>query len=45
MCDSIYDDFQPITAPTGGLGVSALTGVIVGAVLGTALLIAFYFFR
>ncbi|XP_028989178.1 atrial natriuretic peptide receptor 3 isoform X2 [Betta splendens] len=28
-----------------GLGVSALTGVIVGAVLGTALLIAFYFFR
>ena len=29
----------------GGLGVSALTGVIVGAVLGTAMLIAFYFFR
>ncbi|KAL6113784.1 npr3 [Pungitius sinensis] len=28
-----------------GLGVSALTGVIVGAVLGTALLIAFFFFR
>ncbi|KAK5931825.1 hypothetical protein CgunFtcFv8_003588 [Champsocephalus gunnari] len=28
-----------------GLGVSALTGVIVGAVLGTALLIAFYLFR
>ncbi|KAK2837077.1 hypothetical protein Q5P01_014289 [Channa striata] len=28
-----------------GLGVSALTGVIVGAVLGTAMLIAFYFFR
>lgn len=30
---------------TGGLGISALTGVIVGAVLGTAMLIAFYFFR
>ncbi|GAA6226645.1 atrial natriuretic peptide receptor 3 [Lates japonicus] len=28
-----------------GLGVSALTGVIVGAVLGTIMLIAFYFFR
>ncbi|TNN22210.1 Atrial natriuretic peptide receptor 3 [Liparis tanakae] len=28
-----------------GLGVSALTGVIVGAVLGTAMLVAFYFFR
>ncbi|XP_034728307.1 atrial natriuretic peptide receptor 3 [Etheostoma cragini] len=28
-----------------GLGVSALTGVIVGAVLGTAMLIAFFFFR
>ncbi|KAM9360460.1 atrial natriuretic peptide receptor 3 [Symphorus nematophorus] len=28
-----------------GLGVSALTGVIVGAVLGAAMLIAFYFFR
>ncbi|XP_029961004.1 atrial natriuretic peptide receptor 3 [Salarias fasciatus] len=28
-----------------GLGVSALTGVIVGAVLGTVMLIAFYFFR
>ncbi|CAJ1068647.1 atrial natriuretic peptide receptor 3 [Xyrichtys novacula] len=28
-----------------GLGVSALTGVIVGAVLGTAMLIGFYFFR
>ncbi|XP_019716578.1 atrial natriuretic peptide receptor 3 [Hippocampus comes] len=28
-----------------GLGVSALTGVIVGAVLGTAMLTAFYFFR
>ncbi|XP_038558737.1 atrial natriuretic peptide receptor 3 isoform X3 [Micropterus salmoides] len=27
-----------------GLGVSALTGVIVGAVLGAAMLIAFYFF-
>ncbi|XP_047448576.1 atrial natriuretic peptide receptor 3 isoform X3 [Mugil cephalus] len=29
----------------GGLGVSALTGVIVGAVLGSAMLIAFYIFR
>ncbi|CAK6976229.1 atrial natriuretic peptide receptor 3 [Scomber scombrus] len=28
-----------------GLGASALTGVIVGAVLGTVMLIAFYFFR
>uniref|UniRef100_A0A3Q1GG49 Natriuretic peptide receptor 3 n=2 Tax=Acanthochromis polyacanthus TaxID=80966 RepID=A0A3Q1GG49_9TELE len=28
-----------------GLGVSALTGIIVGAVLGTVMLIAFYFFR
>ncbi|XP_034025626.1 atrial natriuretic peptide receptor 3 [Thalassophryne amazonica] len=28
-----------------GLGVSALTGIIVGAVLGTAMLIAFYFFK
>ncbi|KAM7416952.1 hypothetical protein PAMA_018839 [Pampus argenteus] len=28
-----------------GLGVSALTGVIVGAVLGTVMLTAFYFFR
>ncbi|XP_067458168.1 atrial natriuretic peptide receptor 3 [Thunnus thynnus] len=28
-----------------GLGVSALTGLIVGAVLGTAMLIAFYFLR
>ncbi|KAM4577149.1 atrial natriuretic peptide receptor 3 [Odontesthes bonariensis] len=28
-----------------GLGVSALTGVIVGAVLGAVMLIAFYFFR
>ena len=30
---------------TGGLGVSALTGVIVGGVLGAAMLITFYFFR
>ncbi|XP_068594654.1 atrial natriuretic peptide receptor 3 [Brachionichthys hirsutus] len=28
-----------------GLGVSALTGIIVGAVLGAAVLITFYFFR
>nr|XP_020454820.1 atrial natriuretic peptide receptor 3 [Monopterus albus] len=28
-----------------GLGVSALTGVIVGAVLGTVMLVTFYFFR
>ncbi|XP_057688921.1 atrial natriuretic peptide receptor 3 isoform X1 [Corythoichthys intestinalis] len=28
-----------------GLGMSALTGVIVGALLGTAMLTAFYFFR
>uniref|UniRef100_A0A667Y947 Natriuretic peptide receptor 3 n=1 Tax=Myripristis murdjan TaxID=586833 RepID=A0A667Y947_9TELE len=30
---------------SGGLGVSALTGIIVGALLGTAMLMAFYFFR
>ncbi|XP_056134990.1 atrial natriuretic peptide receptor 3 [Lampris incognitus] len=30
---------------SGGLGVSALTGIIVGAILGTAMLMAFYFFR
>ncbi|KAJ8380438.1 hypothetical protein SKAU_G00012160 [Synaphobranchus kaupii] len=30
---------------SGGLGVSAVTGIIVGALLGTALLMAFYFFR
>ncbi|XP_010875252.1 atrial natriuretic peptide receptor 3 isoform X2 [Esox lucius] len=28
-----------------GLGVSAVTGIIVGSLLGTALLMAFYFFR
>lgn len=28
-----------------GLGVSAVTGIIVGALLGTALLLAYYFFR
>lgn len=28
-----------------GLGVSAVTGIIVGALLGTAMLMAFYFFR
>ncbi|XP_008333976.1 atrial natriuretic peptide receptor 3-like [Cynoglossus semilaevis] len=37
---------QPeMTDKSCGLGVSALTGVIVGAVLGTAMLIGFYFFR
>ncbi|KAJ8285161.1 hypothetical protein GJAV_G00022990 [Gymnothorax javanicus] len=30
---------------SGGLGVSAVTGIIVGALLGTAMLMAFYFFR
>uniref|UniRef100_A0A673KEI9 Atrial natriuretic peptide receptor 3-like n=1 Tax=Sinocyclocheilus rhinocerous TaxID=307959 RepID=A0A673KEI9_9TELE len=30
---------------SGGLGVSAVTGIIVGGILGTALLMAFYFFR
>ncbi|XP_066568134.1 atrial natriuretic peptide receptor 3 isoform X1 [Amia ocellicauda] len=30
---------------SGGLGVSAVTGIIVGALLGTALLMAFNFFR
>ncbi|KAG7481383.1 hypothetical protein MATL_G00066130 [Megalops atlanticus] len=30
---------------SGGLGVSAVTGIIVGGLLGTALLMAFYFFR
>ncbi|XP_052448407.1 atrial natriuretic peptide receptor 3-like isoform X2 [Carassius gibelio] len=31
--------------PSCGLGVSAVTGIIVGGILGTALLMAFYFFR
>ncbi|XP_073696796.1 atrial natriuretic peptide receptor 3 isoform X2 [Garra rufa] len=31
--------------PSCGLGVSAVTGIIVGAILGTALLMGFYFFR
>ncbi|XP_076857195.1 atrial natriuretic peptide receptor 3 isoform X3 [Brachyhypopomus gauderio] len=39
----------PATKPTdqssGGLGLSAVTGIIVGGLLGTALLMAFYFFR
>ncbi|XP_039614417.1 atrial natriuretic peptide receptor 3 isoform X1 [Polypterus senegalus] len=30
---------------SGGLGESAVTGIVVGALLGTALLMAFYFFR
>uniref|UniRef100_H3CAI5 Natriuretic peptide receptor 3 n=1 Tax=Tetraodon nigroviridis TaxID=99883 RepID=H3CAI5_TETNG len=34
-----------ITEKSCGLGVSALTGVIVGAVLGAAMLITFYFIR
>ncbi|CAL8326929.1 unnamed protein product [Arctogadus glacialis] len=37
---SVWDQQGP-----DGLGVSALTGIIVGALLGTALLMAFYFFR
>lgn len=38
--------FNPtLDFPTGGLGVSALTGVVVGAVLGAAMLITFYFVR
>ncbi|XP_070690488.1 atrial natriuretic peptide receptor 3 [Pempheris klunzingeri] len=40
-----YKAHTEIPDKSCGLGVSALTGVIVGAVLGTALLIAFYFFR
>ncbi|XP_059921303.1 atrial natriuretic peptide receptor 3 [Gadus macrocephalus] len=35
----------PTPQKSYGLGVSALTGIIVGALLGTALLMAFYFFR
>lgn len=42
---SMFDRVHVLLFQTGGLGVSALTGVIVGAVLGTAMLIAFYFFR
>ncbi|XP_077087438.1 atrial natriuretic peptide receptor 3 isoform X1 [Siphateles boraxobius] len=34
-----------IEPSSGGLGVSAGTGLIVGGILGTALLMAFYFFR
>lgn len=30
---------------TGDLGISAVTGIIVGAFLGAAMLIIFYFFR
>lgn len=40
-----YDTHAEIPEKSCGLGVSALTGVIVGAVLGAAMLIAFYFFR
>ncbi|XP_067263217.1 atrial natriuretic peptide receptor 3 isoform X1 [Chanodichthys erythropterus] len=34
-----------IEPSSGGLGVSAVTGLIVGGILGMALLLAFYFFR
>lgn len=38
--------FEPITpCKTCGLGESAVTGIVVGAFLGTGLLMAFYFFR
>ncbi|XP_075697800.1 atrial natriuretic peptide receptor 3 isoform X1 [Rhinoderma darwinii] len=39
--------FEPITPckTSGGLGESAVTGIVVGAFLGTGLLMAFYFFR
>ncbi|XP_041792364.1 atrial natriuretic peptide receptor 3 [Chelmon rostratus] len=40
-----YKAHAEIADKSCGLGVSALTGVIVGAVLGAAMLIAFYFFR
>ncbi|XP_051954282.1 atrial natriuretic peptide receptor 3 isoform X1 [Xyrauchen texanus] len=36
---------KPSDPSSGGLGVSAVTGIIVGGILGTALLLAFYFFR
>lgn len=36
---------KPLDPSSGGLGVSAVTGIIVGGILGTALLLAFYFFR
>ncbi|KAG5280770.1 hypothetical protein AALO_G00063840 [Alosa alosa] len=39
--DTVHADMSS----SGGLGVSAVTGIIVGALLGTALLMAFYFFR
>jgi len=35
--------FSPFQA--GGLGESAVTGIVVGALLGAGLLMAFYFFR
>lgn len=38
-------DTVPSDMSSCGLGVSAVTGIIVGALLGTALLMAFYFFR
>ncbi|TRY81793.1 hypothetical protein DNTS_023117 [Danionella cerebrum] len=36
---------KPIDPSSSGLGVSAVTGIIVGGILGSALLLAFYFFR
>uniref|UniRef100_A0A8B9JS46 Receptor ligand binding region domain-containing protein n=1 Tax=Astyanax mexicanus TaxID=7994 RepID=A0A8B9JS46_ASTMX len=36
---------EPPKDSSGGLGLSAATGIIVGGLLGTALLLAFYFFR
>uniref|UniRef100_A0A096MDR8 Natriuretic peptide receptor 3 n=1 Tax=Poecilia formosa TaxID=48698 RepID=A0A096MDR8_POEFO len=39
------DHFTEVENHSCGLGVSALTGVTVGAVLGALMLIAFYFFR
>ncbi|XP_020486704.1 atrial natriuretic peptide receptor 3 [Labrus bergylta] len=40
-----YKEHLEIPDKSCELGVSAMTGVIVGAVLGTAMLIGFYFFR
>nr|XP_057927765.1 atrial natriuretic peptide receptor 3 [Doryrhamphus excisus] len=43
--DQIQITHTEISDTSCGLGVSALTGVIVGTVLGTTMLIAYYFFR
>ncbi|KAJ8005592.1 hypothetical protein DPEC_G00119540 [Dallia pectoralis] len=40
-----HPDLTDLPDKSCGLGVSAVTGIMVGSLLGTALLMAFYFFR